>query len=92
MVAFQSRRFSADDGKAETPGVPEHMICISSVWRLHSKVSKSKEVWQIHWDEVPFRHTLGILTAGRRGKLAGFMCNWLAWGGILSVFHICHGC
>ena len=31
MVAFQLRRFSAEDGKAETPGVPEHIICISSV-------------------------------------------------------------
>ena len=30
-VAFQLSRFSADEGNAETPGVPEHIICISSV-------------------------------------------------------------
>ena len=31
IVAFQLKRFSGDEGNAETPGVPEHMICISSV-------------------------------------------------------------
>ena len=31
IVAFHFRRFSADEGNAETPGVPEHMICMSSV-------------------------------------------------------------
>ena len=34
MVAVQLRRFSGEEGKAETPGEGESISCRSSVWRL----------------------------------------------------------
>ena len=34
MVPVQLRRFSGEEGKAETPGEGESISCRSSVWRL----------------------------------------------------------
>ena len=34
MVPVQLRRFSGEEGKADTPGEGESISCRSSVWRL----------------------------------------------------------
>lgn len=69
MVAVQLRRFSGEEGKAETPGVEESISWRSSVWRLEAvstilEMILGNEGRLIVKKFVPFGDALGVLTAG----------------------------